>query len=146
MAYKNIEINPSQNSLQHRTKQSQFYIGYSTINADTLGTTKLYDFEIIKQDIINQFNTRKGERVMNPEFGTVVWDLIFDPFTQEVKQAISDDVSRICKYDPRAVPIQININEQEYGMLLEITLQYVGTDQTANMKLAFDKAVGLIPQ
>ena len=146
MAYKNIEINPSQNSLQHQTKQNQFYVGYSSVNADALGTTKLYDFDIIKQDIINQFNTRKGERVMNPTFGTIIWDVIFDPFTQDVKQAISDDISRVCKSDPRAVPIQININEQEYGMLLEVTLLYVGTDQTSNMSLAFDKQLGLIPQ
>jgi phage baseplate assembly protein W len=146
MAYKNLELNPSQNSLQHRTKQSQFYVGYSSVNADVEGTTKLYDFDIIKQDIINQFNTRKGERVMNPTFGTIVWDMIFDPFTQDVKQAIADDVSRICNSDPRAVAIQLNIDEQEFGMLLEATLQYVGTDQTSNMRLAFDKKLGLIPQ
>jgi len=146
MAYKNIELNPSQNSLQQTTKQSQFYVGYSSINADTLGTTKLYDFDLIKQDIVNQFNTRRGERVMNPTFGTIVWDTLFDPFTQSTKQAISDDVSRICNSDPRVVPIQININEQEYGMLLEVTLLYVGTDQTSNMQLAFDKELGLIAQ
>lgn len=143
MAYKNIEINSSQTTLQSTAKQSQFYVGYSSVNPDLLGI-KLYDFDIIKQDIINQFNTRKGERVMNPGFGTIIWDLIFDPFTDDVKQALSDDISRVCNSDPRAVPIQININEQEYGMLLEITLQYSGTDQTTNMRLSFDKKLGLI--
>ena len=146
MAYKNIEINPAQNSLQQTTKQSQFYVGYSSVNADATGITKLYDFDIIKQDIINQFNTRKGERVMNPNFGTIVWDLIFDPFTADIKQAIAADVSRICNADPRVVPIRINVDEQQYGMLLEVTLQYVGTDQTSNMQLAFDKASGLVAQ
>jgi len=145
MAYKNIEINSTQYSTQHTAKQSQFYVGYSTVNQDSL-VTKLYDFDLIKQDILNQFNTRKGERVMNPTFGTIIWDLIFDPFTEDVKQAISDDVSRVCNYDPRAVPIQIKINEQEYGMLLEITLKYVGTDQTSNMRISFDKETGLISQ
>lgn len=145
MAYKNIEINPSQYNQQHTAKQSQFYVGYSSVNPDLLGT-KLYDFDIIKQDIINQFNTRKGERVMNPNFGTIIWDLIFEPFTDDVKQALSDDISRVCNSDPRAVPIQIDINEQEYGMLLEITMQYVGSDQTSNMKLSFDKKLGLSTQ
>jgi phage baseplate assembly protein W len=145
MAYKNIEINTNQYNQQHTTKQSQLYVGYSSVNPDLLGTT-LYDFDIIKQDIINQFNTRKGERVMNPKFGTIIWDLIFEPFTDDVKQALSDDISRICNSDPRAVPIQININEQEYGMLLEITLQYIGTDQTANMTMSFDKKLGLTTQ
>lgn len=146
MAYKNIELNPAQNSLQHQTKQSQFYTGYSSVNADALGTTKLYDFDLIKQDIINQFNTRKGERVMNPGFGTIIWDLIFDPFTEDVKRAIASDVSRVANADPRAVATRLFIDEQDYGMLLEITLQYVGTDQTSNMRLSFDKKLGLIPQ
>lgn len=145
MAYKNIQINPNQYSSQHTAKKSQFYVGYSSVNAETAGT-KLYDFDIIRQDIINQFNTRKGERVMNPNFGTIIWDLIFEPFTDDVKQALSDDISRICNSDPRAVPIQIDIQEYEYGMLLEITLQYVGTDQTANMRLSFDKKLGIATQ
>ena len=146
MAYKNIELSPTQYSLQQTAKQSQFYVGYSSINEDGTGSSKLYDFDIIRQDIINHFNTRKGERVMNPAFGTIIWDVIFDPFTEEVKQAISDDVSTICNYDPRVIPIQININEQEYGMLLEITLKYKGTDQTASMSLAFNKQLGLVAQ
>lgn len=145
MTYKNIEINPNQYTQQHTTKNSQFYTGYSSVNPELLGT-KLYDFDIIKQDIINQFNTRKGERVMNPGFGTIIWDLIFEPFTDDVKQALSDDISRVCNSDPRAVPIQIDINEQEYGMLLEITLKYIDTDQTSNMRLEFDKKLGLLTQ
>jgi phage baseplate assembly protein W len=146
MAYKNIQITPAQYNKTHTNKQSEFYVGYSTVNVDTLGTTKLYDFDIIKQDLLNQFNTRQGERVMNPTFGTVIWSLMFDPFTDDVKQAIISDVSRVCNYDPRVVPTQIDITEQEYGMLLELTLQYVGTDQSLNMKLSFDKELGLVPQ
>jgi len=83
---------------------------------------------------------------MNPTFGTIIWDVIFDPFTDDVKEAIANDVTAICNADPRVVPILLDINEQEYGMLLEITLKAVGTDQTANMKLAFDKKLGLIVQ
>ena len=145
MAYKNLEINTTQYSQQHTAKLSQFYVGYSTVDPSATGS-KLYDFDLIKQDILNQFNIRKGERVMLPNFGTIIWDLLFEPFTEDVKRAISDDVSRICNSDPRAVPIQIDVNQQEYGMLLEITLLYVGTDQTANMKLSFDKELGLTAQ
>jgi phage baseplate assembly protein W len=145
MPYKNLEIDVTQYSLQNTAKQSQFYIGYSSVNLE-LTNTKLYDFDLIKQDIINQFNTRLGERVMNPTFGTIIWDIIFEPFTDDVKQAISNDVSRVCNFDPRVVPTEIKIDEEEFGMLLEVTMQYVGTDQTQNMKFAFDKKSGLIPQ
>ena len=33
---------------------------------------KLYDFEVAKQDLINRLSIRKGERVENPEFGTII--------------------------------------------------------------------------
>lgn len=145
MTYRNIEVNPVQVLKQANIKQSQFYVGYSSVNREST-TSKLYDFDLIKQDIINQFNTRKGERVMNPEFGTIIWDVIFEPFTDDIKQAVSYDVTRICNADPRAVPILINVNEQEYGMLLEVTLKYVGTDQTDSMKLQFDRKIGLLSQ
>lgn len=139
MPYKNIELNPPQYTNSHTIKKSQFYVGYSTQSI----TTKIYDFDLVKQDIINHFNTRKGERVMNPTFGTIIWDILFEPFTPEIKLAVSDDISKICNSDPRAVPIQININEQDYGLLLEITLLFVATNQTSNMKLTFDKNSGL---
>lgn len=146
MPFKNIELNPAQYKQTHTNKQNQFYKGYSSVSATDLGNTTLYDFELIKQDILNHFNTRRGERVMIPEFGTIIWSLIFDPFTNDVKQAIADDINRICNFDPRVIPIQIDVDEQEYGMLLELTLQVVGTDQSINMRLAFDRELGLIPQ
>jgi len=146
MPYKNIEITPGKYSTVQSVPITQVYYGYSSINVDTLGTTKLYDFDLIKQDLINQFNTRLGERVMNPTFGTIIWNLIFEPFTDDVKQAIVDDVTRICNSDPRVVPTQINLNEQEYGILLELTLQTVTTNQVDNMRISFDKNAGLSTQ
>jgi hypothetical protein len=34
---------------------------------------KMYDFALIKQDLINRLSVRKGERVENPEFGTIIY-------------------------------------------------------------------------
>lgn len=143
MPIKSLEITPAEYSSQHTSKKSQFYVGYSTVGNDSTNS-KVYDFELIKRDILNQFNTRKGERVMNPQFGTIIWDILFEPFTSDVKSLISQDIKRICSEDPRAVPIQLDIDEQEYGMLLEVTLQYVGTDKTESMRLTFDKNIGLV--
>ena len=146
MPYKNLELNPTQYSSTNPQKTSQFYVGYSSVNVGTLGDTRLYDYDLIKQDLINQFNTRQGERVMLPEFGTIIWETIFEPFTDSIKQVISDDINRIVNADPRVVPVQIIIDEQEYGILLELTLQVVGSDQTENLSLAFNKELGLISQ
>jgi phage baseplate assembly protein W len=142
MTYKSLVITPVKYSENNTFKRSQFYKGFSTVD-ETAADSRLYDYELIKQDILNQFNTRKNERVMNPNFGTVIWDLIFEPFTETTKQQIAEDVTRIVTSDPRASALSINVIEQEYGMLLEITLLYKGTDQTDQMKVSFDKSAGL---
>lgn len=142
MAYKNIIITPP--NLQNVTtkKTSQFYKGFSTVDENSK-SVRLFDREIIKQDILNQFNTRKGERVMNPNFGSVIWDLIYEPLTPAVKQQISSDIDRILASEPRVIPTLVNIVEQDYGFLLELTLTYKGLDVSDSMILQFDKSVGL---
>ena len=81
---------------------------------------------------------------MDPSFGTVVWQLLFEPFTDVVKQQIMDDVTRIVNSDPRVTVLAINAAQQEYGILLEINLQYIGSNQSEVMKLNFDTSIGKV--
>ena len=143
MAYKNIVISPANISSQQSVKQSQFYKGFSTINETSL-TNKLYDFKLVEQDIMNMFQTKQGERVMNPTFGTVIWSLIYEPFTDDIKQLIAADVTRILNYDPRVIPTNIDITEAEYGMIIDATLFYVNQNLSQKMQLSFDKESGIV--
>lgn len=143
MAYKSIVLTPNNISSQVGVQRTQFYRGFSTADPTSL-SSKMYDLNLIKQNIINHFQTRKGERVMNPEFGTIIWSLIFDPFTASVKQAISDDVTRILNYDKRAIPTEITIIEADSGMVIDATLYYSQIDMSERMKLDFNKSTGLV--
>lgn len=145
MPYKNLEINVANYNSQHTNRLSQFYRGFSTVDATNYGS-KLYDFDLIKQDILNHFNTRKGSRVMNPTFGTIIWDLLMEPLTEEVRDLLQQDIETICSFDPRAYPIQIDISEQEQGYLVEITLALKNTNESTNMRLLFNQELGLIAQ
>ena len=145
MAYKSLVLSNSNTVYQQPSKLNQFYKGFSTVDNINAGS-KLYDLDLIKQDIINQFNTKKGERVMNPEFGSAIWDLLMEPMSDSVRDALSSDIQTICTSDSRATPTQINLTEYENGYLLEVTLLLNGTDQTTNMKLTFDQSVGLTVQ
>jgi phage baseplate assembly protein W len=141
MPYKNIVITPPKVANITTVQTSQFYKGFSTV--DSSAGVKLYDFELVKQDLLNQFNTRKGERLMNPEFGTIIWDLIYEPLTPDLRQKISEDIDRIVQSDPRVTPIFVNVVEQNYGFLIELTLQFVNTNQSENIILTFDRSIGL---
>jgi phage baseplate assembly protein W len=112
------------------------YRGFSTINR--IRKFRVTDFDLIKQDIFNHFNIKKGEKLMNPEFGTIIWNLLFEPFTDETKQAIVDDVTRIVDYDPRVTLNAIVINSYDHGINLQLDLTYLTENQTDTIRLQFD--------
>jgi len=114
------------------------YKGFSTLTGKT--NFKLTDFELVRQDIVNHFNIRKGEKLMRPNFGTIIWNLLFEPFTEDLKSVIISDVKTIAKYDPRVSFDRVEVTEYDQGILLELQLRYVVTDQSANMTLVFNGA------
>lgn len=142
MPYKNIIIRPANYIGQNREQTSQFYVGFST--QDPLArTVTMYDFDVVKQDLLNYFNTRQGERVMNPGWGTIIWDRLYDPFTEEVRSAIEEDIKKIIASDPRVNITSVVITEADFGLVLEVTLTFVATSQVDVMRLNFDKQAGL---
>lgn len=145
MPYKSIEITNANTVHQQVTKTSQFYVGFSTKNpANT--TSKLYDLDLIAQDILNQFNTRKGERVMNPTFGSIIWDVLMEPMTPQIQEALNQDITRICNSDPRVTPTELKLTEYKSGYIIEVTLVLNSTNQSTNLKLTFDQNIGLSVQ
>lgn len=113
------------------------YRGFSTlVNAKKY---RLTDFELVKQDLINHFNIRKGEKLMKPDFGTVIWDMLFEPLDESTQEIISRDVTRIVGYDPRLVVNQAEVTQQDTGFLIQITLTYIPYNQTESLSLAFDR-------
>jgi len=113
------------------------YRGFSTYNR--LRKFRLTDFDLVKQDLFNHFRIRKGEKLMNPEFGTIIWNVIFEPLTSELHELIVDDVKRIIKYDPRISVDNVIIEEQSYGLSIEMEVTYLPENLVENISLAFDK-------
>lgn len=119
-----------------------FYRGFSTIS----GTTNfaLTDFDLVKQDLINHFYIRKGEKLMNPEYGTVIWDLIFEPFNDTTKAAIEADIKKIVASDPRIAVKSAVITQFDMGVQIELDLVFVQTNQSDQLLLRFNQATNSI--
>ena len=100
---------------------------------------KLYDFEVAKQDLINRLSVRKGERVENPEFGTIIYDAIFEPFTEALKDAIVDDVTANLNADPRISTEEILVSEADKGIAIQATIKYVPLNITEKLQFNFDE-------
>lgn len=124
---------------------SQMYRGFSTVSSDT-ENFKLFDLALIKQDLINHFYTRQGERLMNPKFGTVIWDLIFEPLNNDTKNIILQNVNEIINYDPRIVANDVIITQYETGLQIECVLTYLPYNISEKLQLQFDQSNGLLVQ
>ena len=100
---------------------------------------KLYDFECAKQDLINRLSVRKGERVENREFGTIIYDSLFEPFTDILKEAILEDVTANLNADPRISTADIVVTEADKGITIQATITYVPLDITEKLRFGFDE-------
>jgi phage baseplate assembly protein W len=108
----------------------------------TLGQNKkfrLTDIELVKRDLLNHFQIRKGEKLMNPQFGSIIWNMLFEPMTPEVKKAILDDVNTVVGYDPRITVDDVVLTEKQNGLQIQVHLTYKPTNQVAAMSFTFDR-------
>ena len=114
------------------------YRGFSTINENNEGFA-LYDFELIKQDIINHFHIRKGEKLSDPQFGTIIWDMLFEPFTNENRDAIIGDVAEIINYDDRVTAESVIVDTYESGIEVSALLVFLPYNISEELMLRFDR-------
>jgi phage baseplate assembly protein W len=140
--YKKITL-PAVNNVE--LTRPKMYKGFSTVNTNT-ENYNLYDFELIKQDLFNHFYTRQGERLMQPSFGTVIWDLLFEPLTPEIKEIILQNVNTIINYDPRIKAENVIITGYDQGIQLQCTLTFLAYNIQQTLQLTFDQNNGLIAQ
>jgi phage baseplate assembly protein W len=119
------------------------YKGFSTVSPEA-NSFSLFDFSLIKQDILNHFHIRQGERLENPEFGTVIWDVIFEPLTEELKDLIRKNVETIINYDPRVQADDVIVTSYESGIQIECTLIYLPYNIAESLQLRFDQENGLV--
>jgi phage baseplate assembly protein W len=118
---------------------------YRGFNSQESATNyKLYDMDLVKQDIMNHFHIRKGEKLENPDFGTVIWDMLFEPFTEDVKRIISKDVEDIINYDPRIAVNAVTVDTTEQGIRIQADLVYIPFNINERMTFDFDKANSII--
>ena len=112
------------------------YRGFSTVGRNR--KFRLTDFELVKQDLINHFYIRKGEKLMNPDFGTIIWNVVHEPLTEDLKSVIVTDIKSIASYDPRISIDNVVITEYDQGIQIELQLRYVQTNQSNLLNLQFN--------
>tara|TARA_B100000925_G_C21857057_1_gene408304 strand:- start:404 stop:778 length:375 start_codon:yes stop_codon:yes gene_type:complete len=99
------------------------FIGFST-DGKVKPPFNLVDLDLVKQDILNQLKTSKGERVMRPNYGSIIKESLMQPLDALTRQDIEDDCIRIVKGDPRVDLINLTVEELEHTLRVEMYLEY----------------------
>jgi phage baseplate assembly protein W len=113
------------------------YKGFSSTENKT--GFKIFDIDLVKRDLLNHFYIRKGEKLENPNFGTIIWDMLFEPFTEDVKKAIAKNVEEIINYDPRIQVNSVLVDSTDYGIRIEAELVYLPFNISEAIQFDFDK-------
>lgn len=140
--YNQKSVASSQYTSVNQDRGKFTYKGFSSNNANK--KFKLFDIDIVKQDIINHFYIRKGEKLENPEFGTIIWDMLFEQFTEDVKRTIADDVEGIVNYDPRVSVNAVSVDSTDFGIRIEMDVTYIPFDINEKMTFDFDRNNGIV--
>jgi phage baseplate assembly protein W len=106
------------------TPRTKVFFGFSSIDTDRTGVSTLYDIALINRDLLNAFYTRRGERVMRPDWGCRIWDWLYDPLTPLLTDMIIAEVVRICQSDSRLTVLDTQVYQSDNGIRVEMTLNY----------------------
>jgi len=141
------------------------YIGFSTIGANLPKTTnpppgkngapgtinnpvisgrryRLTDEQLVVRDLLNAFNIPQGQKVGQPQYGTKIWQFIFEPSTTDTQEAIVQEVRRVCTMDPRITVGYIKIFPQDNGMLIETQISISPFNQAQVLNVFFNSKTG----
>jgi len=113
------------------------FIGFNTQGQYKKFT--LVDAELIKRDLLNAFNIRQGQLPGRPEYGTSLWDNLFENITDELVTAINREVQRVAGGDPRLQVVSSYVYAQDNGMLIELEIQYAPSTDADRLAIFFDQ-------
>ena len=81
--------------------------------------------DALKANLINYFLTNKGERYLNPDFGSDIKKLLFDNLTEEKIDTLEGIVARdIDLFFPRVRPTDINVLADPDQNLVVLQMKY----------------------
>jgi phage baseplate assembly protein W len=111
------------------------YKGFSTVSSDSQKKFVLVNHKLIIQDLLNAIYTPRGSRVMQPNFGCIVWEYLFDNLEQSQIQDIATNITGIINNDPRISLNSLDITPYENILTITISIQFLDTNEIETLIL-----------
>ena len=118
---------------------AQLVDGSFTVQGNSIDT-RIFDVDLVKQDLLNHFGTRLGERVGRPGFGSIIHDLMFDLIDERTEGLVYADAQRIFAEDPRVIPLDVRVDlaPDRHKIVVTARLQLVEFDMEVNFQTVFE--------
>ena len=113
------------------TCMATIFKGFNTID-NNKAPFNLTDEDLIKRDLLNHFYTKRGERYMRPNFGSIIHDIIMNPLDGMTVSDIKEDVERILESDSRVNldDIRVLVEDQTVRCEVDITFNILKSSDT----------------
>lgn len=113
------------------------YRGYSSYEYQSKKTFSINDVELVKLDLLNHIFTRRGDRVMMPNFGTRIPDLAFEPMDGITLDILTEDLKAVFAFDPRVELLELVIDPQydNNSVTASARLLYLELDLTGDLDI-----------
>jgi phage baseplate assembly protein W len=113
------------------------FIGFNT--QDQYKKFTLLDEALVKRDLLNGLNIRQGQLPGRPQFGTTLWDNLFENQSPELVTAIENEIQRVAGYDPRIQISEVQVFPQENGILIQVQLAIVPNTTAQQLSIFFNQ-------
>jgi hypothetical protein len=95
----------------------------------------------IRRSLINLILTKKGSRPFYPEYGTTVFNFLFEPnsaFTVfNIKESISNTVKR---FEPRVTLRNVDIKIEDHGITMNLSYIINNTGSTSTLETTISRS------
>ncbi len=117
--------------------QHNLYRGYSSFEFQRNKSLRITDIELVKIDILNHIFTKRGSRVMMPNFGSIIPELAFEPLDETLIDLVYAELLTIFDYDPRVSTISLTVTPDfdNNSIFAVATLRYIELNTVDDFEL-----------
>ena len=118
------------------TSMATIFRGFNTVDKNKAPFT-LSDEELIKRDLLNHFYTKRGERLMRPNFGSIIHDILMNPLDAMTESDVREDIERIISSDSRVRLDDIRMLVEDHTVRCEVDISFNVLRTTDTLYLEF---------
>lgn len=115
-------------------------------NPVTDDVVSIKNFESIKRSVRNIISTNKGERPLNPDFGSNVRALLFEPDSDLVRYALEQEIiTQITNFEPRVELLTVvvsNTSEEIDSNELNVVIEFspINSQSSVTLNVILERA------